>query len=238
MSSIFSFKQFNVNQLNASFKVGTDALILGALIKNDKAKQALDIGTGTGVISLMVAQTHPDASIDSIELDNVNSQLAKHNFSSSSFSNRLSVIEHDFLTFSFNKKYDLIFSNPPFFLDSLQNENDRITNSRHLSTDKLNRFAQKMVDCLKDDGVIFLIVPVENFSSWFSAFEQQNLFLIQKIDISGKPNHVKRTVTCFSKQKKELIESKLTIRDSAGKYTNEYIALTKDFHSVDLTTLQ
>ena len=108
MSSIFRFKHFVINQENASLKVGTDAMILGAFCLNQTAKMALDVGTGTGVLSLMVAQTHPELIIDALDIDYQNCTLAKHNVANSQFSERINVVCQDIFDFNPIKKYDLI----------------------------------------------------------------------------------------------------------------------------------
>jgi len=229
LSTVFSFKQFNVEQQGASFKIGTDALVLGSIIFSFNSKNALDIGTGTGVISLMVAQNHPSIFIDAIEMDNHNCTLARQNFSDSVFSDQLNVIENDFLNYTFTKKFDLIFSNPPYFLESLANSDIREANSRHLSRISLKKFALKIVDCLDPGGLVYLIFPSVNFQMWLDVFLDNQLFLVDRIDISGKPDQIIRIIAVFSTENSEPKRSKLTIRNAQGTYTDEYIQLTKEF---------
>jgi tRNA1Val (adenine37-N6)-methyltransferase len=236
LSTVFTFKKFKVEQQGASFKIGTDALLLGSIIFSCNAKTALDVGTGTGVISLMVAQNHPNTFIDAIEIDNHNCSLAKLNFSESIFSDRLNVIENDFLNYTFSKKFDLIFSNPPFFIDSLENNDRREANSRHLSRVDLKFFVEKIVESLSDKGLVYLIFPSLNFQMWLDVFLNKKLFLVERIDVLGKPNQIIRTIAAFSTENSTAKQSKLTIRNLNGTYTDEYIQLTKDFHSVNLSS--
>ncbi len=235
MSTVFTFKKFKVEQQGASFKIGTDALVLGSFICSSNAKTALDIGAGTGVISLMVAQTHPTIFIDAIEVDQQNCALAHHNFTESNFSDRLSIVESDFLNYSFDKKFDLIFSNPPYFIDSLENNDRRQANSRHLSRNDLKKFVEKIVECISNKGLVYLIFPAINFQMWLDNFLENQLFLVERIDVLGKPNQIIRTIAVFSTENSLTKRHKLTIRNLDGTYTDEYIQLTKDFHSVNLS---
>ena len=111
--STFYFKEFKINQKDASMKVGTDAMVLGALIDSKQKQKGLDIGTGTGVLSLMVAQKNKYLAIDAIDIDKDNISIAKENFENSKFENTFETINKDFLNFKSSIKYDLIFSNPP-----------------------------------------------------------------------------------------------------------------------------
>ena len=236
MSTVFTFKKFKVEQQGASFKIGTDALVLGSFIYSSNAKTALDIGAGTGVISLMVAQNHPNTFIDAIEIDNHNCSLARLNFSESNFSDRLSVVENDFLNYTFSKKFDLIFSNPPYFVDSLENNDLREANSRHLSRNHLKNFVEKIVESISAKGLVYLIFPAINFQMWLDVFLDNQLFLVERIDVLGKPNQIIRTIAVFSTENSASKRSELTIRNLNGTYTDEYIQLTKDFHSVNLSS--
>ena len=236
MATIFSFKQFQVEQEGASFKIGTDAMILGSLITFNKAKSALDIGSGTGVLSLMVAQKHPDLFIDAIDIDDVNCHLMEVNFSKSPFAYRLRVIKHDFITFHFQRKYDLIFTNPPYFLGSLENNELRQASSRHITVSTMRDFVKKFSVCLEIGGLVYIILPAENFSQWENVFKENQMFLNEQIEIEGKPSQLIRIIAVFSTESKELTQDKLIIRNEKGLYSNEYIDLTKEFHAHELTS--
>ena len=236
MSTIFSFKQFQVEQEGASFKIGTDAMILGSLITFDKAKSALDIGSGTGVLALMVAQKHPDLFIDAIDIDDVNCHLMEVNFSKSPFAYRLRVIKHDFITFHFQRKYDLIFTNPPYFLGSLENNELRQASSRHFTISTMRDFVKKITVCLEIGGLVYIILPAENFSQWENVFKENEMFLDEIIEVEGKLNQLIRIIAVFSTESKELKKNKLIIRNEKGLYSKEYIDLTKDFHANELTS--
>ena len=233
MSDYFYFKEFSISQKGASLKVGTDAMLLGSFIKEQKAKRVLDIGTGTGVIALMFAQRHPHSKIEAIELDEINAELAELNFKQSPFNKQIQLLRGDFFDFQFTSKFDLIFSNPPFFIDSLDSEDSRKSNSRHFSKDHLKNFISIVVDLLREEGVFYLIIPFENAEIWYHTI-QYHLFIHDEIIVFGKPEKAKRIILKCSRNKKDKAKSSFIIRNSEGNYTNEYVKLTKDFHGVPI----
>ena len=117
--SVFRFKYFEVQQENASMKVGSDAMILGALTEVESQLNILDIGTGTGVLSLMLMQKSENSTITAIDIDEKNVQIAKNNFMSSDWSSQMNSFYIDLFKYQTDLKHDLIITNPPFFLDSL-----------------------------------------------------------------------------------------------------------------------
>jgi len=157
--SVFKFKEFDLYQDGASLKVGTDAMVLGSFCKNPMAKFGLDIGTGTGVLSLMVAQTHPKLTIDAVEIDYHNCTLAKLNIEKSIFSTQINVLQEDIFIFSPIHKYDFIFSNPPFHIQSLKSEEQRNANAKHFSDHEFSLFVVKLSSLLTNDGKLFMILP-------------------------------------------------------------------------------
>ena len=238
MSSIFKFKQFDINQDKASLKVGTDAMIFGSLVNFENAKSALDVGTGTGVLALMVAQSHPNLCVDAVEIDPLNCHLAQENFSHSKFVTRLNLIQGDFFKYSFNKKYDLIFSNPPYYINAQKATEVRKADAKHFSEIELDYFVRKSSKLLSDFGQLALIIPSNDFQKWHLNFIAQNLFLIQKISVFGKPNQLKRFVLAYSKTSNILKENSICIRNESGEYTHEYIELTNKYHGTDLSQVQ
>ena len=143
-NSFFEFKQFRINQENCAMKVGTDGVLLGAWTPiPPTATHILDIGTGSGLLALMVAQrTHSHAHIDAVEIDPTAAQQAKENFMMSPWTQQLHVIHSDFQSFEKNtlQKYDVILSNPPYFRNSLQTPNTERTMARHSSTLSLDEW--------------------------------------------------------------------------------------------------
>ena len=129
--SNFRFKQFEITQNDNAMKVGTDAMVLGSFVNSHGRKKGLDVGSGTGVLSLMIAQNNSDISIDAVELDALSAAEGELNFKNSPWPERLKTHHCDFLEYETEEKYDLIVSNPPYYQTTLVNNDDRKANARH-----------------------------------------------------------------------------------------------------------
>lgn len=235
--STFQFKYFSVSQVDTTMKVGTDAMLLGSLVSYSyQDKNILDIGTGTGVIALMLAQRFESAHISGLEIDEKASKEANQNFQNSKWKNRLSVINEDFLVVEFDEKFDLIVSNPPYYENSLLSENERTSRAKHAEFLPANLLLNKLRDILAENGSFWVIIPSENVTSWIESAERKGLFLNVSVSIVGKEGQVeKRRILSFSRMKTEVISSSLIVRDRNGKYTKSYIQVTKEFHDRDLS---
>jgi tRNA1Val (adenine37-N6)-methyltransferase len=232
--SKFHFKEFSIVQDVSAMKVGTDAMVLGALIDSCGKERCLDIGTGTGVISLMIAQRNPKIQIEAIEIDFDSAKEAKINFQNSDWSEQLNVIHVDFKEFNSEQQYDLIVSNPPYFENGILNESTRKANTRHEESLPLTDLFQKVAALLTLKGHFWLILPYETSSKWKKSAKELNLYCEQEITVFGKPNVPKRTVFCFSRTGVECTPSFLVIRNEDNMYTEQYKQLTIDFHGVVL----
>jgi tRNA1Val (adenine37-N6)-methyltransferase len=215
-------------------KVGTDAMVLGSFCSFPEAKTALDVGTGTGVLSLMVAQTHPNLVIDALDVDAQNCHLAKYNSENSPFARQINVLHEDIFNFYPNKKYDLIFSNPPFHLDSLKNDTERISTAKHFQNEEIDSFIQKLSELLTDNGKIIMIFSCDGLYELMNSFTNHKLYINEIVSIYGKPKSKKRVVIACSKVSSILLEKDFLIRDIAGNYSKEYIEKTKEFHGKTL----
>ena len=162
---VFRFKQFSVRNDKSAMKVGTDGVLLGAWADVKAANSVLDIGTGTGLVALMMAQ-RCNANIDAIEIDADAFAEATLNFNESPWAERMKVIHDDFITFSkdCDLRYDVIVSNPPYFIDSLVCQEEKRKNARHTSSLSYENLIECAVKLLNDNGFICLITPsdVEN----------------------------------------------------------------------------
>ena len=216
-------------------KVGTDAMILGSLIPEGKYVNALDVGTGTGVLALMTAQKNPKLSITAIDIDAANVALASENFKNSLWSKNLTVKKENFFFFKTNQMFDLIFSNPPFYLTDLGTSSSRKLSSKHLSSDFLDGFFKKSTSMLSNKGVFWLILPSIYFDEWISVARGYGLEICSLVNVYGKESSCNRIVVELKKNKtKKGKESSLIIRDKTGGYTDQYKMLTKEFHGVSL----
>lgn len=228
--STFKFKHFTITQDVAAVKVGTDAMLLGAFTDVSTANKVLEIGTGTGVISLMLAQKKPILLITALEIDLETAREAAYNVASSSYSEQITVCNHDFLTYSFTEQVDLIVTNPPYFECGLFPEDPKHQIAKHIDRDKMDAWFYKMSTILDNLGLCWMILPFDSFNTWIELGNKYGLFVQQQINLYAKPSVCKRVILCFSKILKNILQSDFLIREVNGDYTVQYIELTKDFH--------
>jgi tRNA1Val (adenine37-N6)-methyltransferase len=234
-SSIFAFKYFNVSQEKSALKVGADAMILGALVDTSNSRDALDIGAGTGVLSLMLAQQNENLFVDAVEIDKDNVADCQVNFSNSPWSKRLRLIHTDVTAFVPSAQYDLIISNPPFYSNSLPNTDLRMARAKHEAFLPITTLIGWMAKNVKSDGSCWLIWPFDTLETLTSVLHENQFNLYSKYTIYSKPNRPSRVVVQFGLSPKKINLKELTLRDEVGEYTSAYIELTKNFHAVDLS---
>jgi tRNA1Val (adenine37-N6)-methyltransferase len=209
---MFHFKHFSIQQENSALKVGTDAMLLGAFVSSENAKSCLDIGAGTGVISLMLAQKNPTLEVTAIEID------------------AASVID----CWPTEQQFDLIVSNPPFYQNSLLSNNALKAQSKHAVFLPFDQLFEKVTRLLVENGVFWMIIPIEDLHFVCQLALLNNLFCCQQIIIEAKPGKNVRAILAFRKNEQHLIVQTICIRAENGNYTSQYIELTKEFHSKNL----
>ncbi|MBK7131520.1 MAG: methyltransferase [Bacteroidales bacterium] len=231
-NSHFTFKEFTIFQEKAAFKVGTDGVLLGAVADAINRKYILDIGTGTGLITIMLAQRCA-AEIVSIEPDYESFLQAEENIAKCKWRSRIKLINCDLQSFNpEERKFDLIVSNPPFFSDSLKNPDPRKSSARHndslSSADLLNGVAK----LLNDGGIFQLIMPYVEGTIFIAEAQQYGLYCNKILKIKPLPtSDVRRLIMTFSRERLKLTEKILTIeRGERHEFTDDYKALTKDFY--------
>jgi tRNA1Val (adenine37-N6)-methyltransferase len=233
-NSTFEFKQFKIKQDRCAMKVGTDAVLLGAWADVSKAEYILDIGTGTGIIALMMAQ-RCNAEIDAIDIDKESTEQARLNALESKFKDRIEIVHTSFQHYYSNttKKYDLIVSNPPYFIDSLKNPGESRSTARHSETLPFNNLLKGVKQLLSSEGKFCLILPKNEGLIFRKMAEESGFFLthLLKVRTAAGKEIEKRHLMQFELFSKELSESTLQI-EKGGRhdFTEEYIALTKDFY--------
>lgn len=160
-NNYFQFKQFTIQQSRAAMKVGTDAALLGTLAEG--GKRILDIGAGTGIISLMMAQRFPHATVDAVEIDDDAFLDAQDNFNASPFASRLTLYHAAFQDYvrTTEDRYDCIVSNPPYFDESLENPDEGRTKARHTSSLSFHDLIGGAYRLLDDGGVFSVCIPPE-----------------------------------------------------------------------------
>ncbi|MDB5127199.1 methyltransferase [Mucilaginibacter sp.] len=233
---IFKFKQFDVNQSGCAMKINTDGVLLGALAEANNPQSIVDIGTGTGVIALMLAQRFAVARIDGIEIDEAAAETANRNFKNSSFQHRVYAHFNTFEGFFDShkgNKYDLIVSNPPFFLDSLTSANDKKNLARH--TD--GSFFKKLLRCtneyLTDTGSCQLILPLATAALIKDLLPKYQLHLQKIISIrSFADSAPHREIITFGKEQKGILEEEFVIYDEPKIYSLEYQVALADFLTI------
>ena len=234
--SLFRFKHFSIRQENSALKVGTDSMLLGSLVNTDSASYILDVGTGCGVLSLMLAQRFPNAFLSALEIDNDSCIDAQFNFTESTWSDRIELIHQDIFNFSSSLKYDLIISNPPFHFEEVKSENSRKNKAKRWTKSEFQQFYAKCTQLSHFQSDLYLIVPYlwqDEHLSMATSFGWQ---AHQKIIIhSSIEKQNSRVVINFKRQiVNDCMLSEITIRNVDGTYTDDYIALTKEFHGVAL----
>lgn len=234
MTRPFRFKQFTVSQNRAPMKVGTDGVLLGAWAGTQPPRHILDIGTGTGLIALMLAQRFPEASVTAIEPNTDAFLDATANFENSPFAERLILKNMVLADFGSAGIFDLIVSNPPFFSNSLASENDGRNEARHtdsLSPDDLAKASQ----LLSDGGTMAVIYPSAAYSTFIAAMNEFGYFETRRMSVKPTPEKTShRILGEFAKESEKHEQSELIIEKyGRHQYSEEYIELTQDFYLFD-----
>ena len=215
-------------------KIGTDGVLLGAVasLKN-RPTSILDIGAGTGVIALMLAQRSEAETIDAVELDNQAYEQCVENFEASEWADRLFCYHASFQEFyeEMDETYDCIVSNPPFFEENVSSTSiarDNARQNRALPFEELIKGVGKL---LAINGVFVLIVPTNQEKKVLDLADQHQLWPFEILRVKGNPNvPPKRSIVQFSHAKVSVLEEELTIEIERHQFTREYIQLTKDFY--------
>jgi tRNA1Val (adenine37-N6)-methyltransferase len=235
VSKNFEFKYFTVNQERSALKVGTDSMLLGALLDADTPKRCLDLGAGSGVLSLMTCQQYPNISVDAIEIDLPSHQDCKENFGNSAWSENLNAILGDYLAYSFMGSYDLIVSNPPFYFEYSDKINKVNSRTKHISKALFIEFFTCAQRLLSGEGRFWLILPYGHLDLITKCAEQYGLYIYSMTTIHAKPSKPNsRIVICLSKKETTPRKQALTVRNDDNTYTKRYINLTKEFHGKQL----
>jgi len=223
---MFYFKQFNVDQTGCAMKINTDGVLLGAMASAEEPKTVLDIGTGTGVIALMLAQKFKSASVDAVELDESAAKTAGVNFQNSAFKDRLEIYASSIKVFFDNhpdRKYNLVVSNPPFYLNSLESPKDKISLAKHTDIDFFENLMRGVSSHLSDSGNCWLIYPFQKQKLINDLVTTNALFLQKRINIhSFAHSEPHRQIACFGKEEMLLEEHQFIIYDAVGVYSALY----------------
>jgi len=231
-NNYFRFKQFTIYQDKCSFKVGTDGVLLGACADVTNSRRILDIGTGTGLIAIMLAQ-RSEAEIIAIEPDNGSYQQAAGNTSSSKWQDRIKVLNtslQDYYPGSL--KFDLIVTNPPYFRESLKNPEPGKAISRHNDTLSGHDLLEGVARLMAEDGILQVIMSYAEGTVFIAEAQEYGLYCNNILKIRPLPtSEIRRLIMTFSGKRSDVKEKFLTIEyGKRHEFTEEYKNLTKDFY--------
>lgn len=232
-NNYFRFKQFLINQERAAMKVGTDGVLLGAWANVTGVSKVLDIGAGTGLIALMMAQ-RTKAKITGIEIEKNAAEEATGNVSGSPWKNRVKIQNISFQDFvnSCSEFFDLVISNPPFFTKSRKPESAHLAAAKHDDLLPLPFLVQNVGKLLSENGRFAVIIPAGAVNDFLKNAENAGLFLIRETAV--RPNNLKkvhRYLMEFSKKESEPKKDNLNIHtDDGTDFTESYKMMTRDFY--------
>jgi tRNA1Val (adenine37-N6)-methyltransferase len=238
-NSYFKFKQFTIHQEKCAMKVCTDACLFGALVANSifsitqtkGTLLCLDIGTGTGLLSLMTAQKSSEIKIDAIEIDAPAALQASENIAATPWKNNIQVYHEDIISFVPGKQYDCIFSNPPFFEDDLQSGDEAKNNARHNVALTLLQLLQVVDRYVTIDGFFAVLLPYHRLDYFKDASKRTGLYLNRQILVKQTIKHkFFRAILFFSRKETEIQFSEIIIKDPAHNYTPGFSAALQDYY--------
>lgn len=233
-SSIFKFKQFEIDQNGCTMKVGTDGVLLGAWADVQDAKEILDIGAGTGVIAIMLAQRKSDATVDAVEIDALACQTAQQNMTNSPFSNRLNCFEKPIQDYAktTRKEYDLIVCNPPFFTGGTLSAQTSRNDVRHTIKLPNGELLSSVRRLLKKDGKFCVILPFLEGLRFKELAQNYNFYCSKVTQVKPKKEKsVERLLLQFEKISKPETSDELIIQfEKRNDFTPDYIKLTREFY--------
>ena len=234
---MFKFKQFTISQERAAMKVGTDGVLLGAwapLINNPF--NILDIGAGTGLIALMLAQRATAQQIDAIEIDEAAYEECVDNFENSPWGDRVFCYHADLEEFTDElfeeeEEYDLIVSNPPFYSENYSSGNEQRDQARFQEALPFDMLIECSQALLSDNGIFAVIIPYKEETNFIDLCESVNLFPLKITRVRGNSNaEIKRSLLAFTRIKQEPLVDELIIETDRHIYTEKYKELTQDFY--------
>lgn len=241
MSKPFQFKQFTVNQDRCAMKIGTDGVLLGAWTSIANIPfSVLDIGAGTGVLSLMIAQRSDAETIEAIEIDDDAFEQCSENFENSDWADRLFCYHASLLEFvedlsadkaGIEDKYDLIICNPPFYTEDYKTDSKARDLARFNDAMPFEHLIYAVVNLLSDTGLFAVVIPYKAEDNFVNLTSKVGLYPKRILRVKGHPNsEIKRSLLEFSFEETEIETSELVIESARHQYTEAYINLTQEFY--------
>jgi tRNA1Val (adenine37-N6)-methyltransferase len=233
-NNYFQFKQFTIQQDRAAMKVCTDACLFGAYMANElqllPVNNILDIGTGTGLLSLLLAQK-TTATIDAVEIDIAAFEQTRKNVAKSPWKEKLNIYNADIIKYETSKKYDHIISNPPFFEDDLRSADEKKNFAKHDSSLTLENLLAAIDHHLSADGSFSVLLPFHRAGYFEEAAAKLNFHPAKKMSVKQTPKHnYFRSILIFSRKPIVTKQEEITIKNEEGNYSAEFIKLLKDYY--------
>ncbi|QSE99131.1 tRNA1(Val) (adenine(37)-N6)-methyltransferase [Fulvivirga lutea] len=228
---IFQFKQFSVSHKNSTMRVGTDAVVLGSWVDVTDQSNILEVGTGCGIIALMIAQRNAKATIDAIDIDDGSVEEALSNFKNSVWSDRLTAKKCSFQHFEPAKKYDHIVSNPPFFGSGTKSPISKRHNARHTNTLTFEELVKRSKELLSAKGNLSIIIPHEALTEMCKIIDEQHLAIQKQLNFKAKEaTKIERVLLTIGRDITTLEENTMYQYNTDGTWSEEYKNLTKDYY--------
>ncbi|AMG31071.1 SAM-dependent methyltransferase [Grimontia hollisae] len=231
MGKGFRFKHFTVEDQDCGMPVSTDGVLLGAWAEAKDGHTILDIGTGTGLLALMMAQRFPTARITALDIDAHAAETARFNAEQSAWHDRIDVHHQDICTWESSAQFDTIVCNPPYFTTGEQANDARRAKARHTNTLSHDTLLNVIKARLSLHGEAHLILPSVEGENLITKAQTHQLFCCRKVRV--KPTErkpVSRLLITLSKNRPADVEEKTLVIQGMARYTDEFIALTKDFY--------
>lgn len=241
-NSFFTFKQFTVQQDRSAMKVTTDGCLFAAWVaerlctqsherKVDVAHHLLDVGTGTGLCSLMLAQK-TEASITAIEIDDNACTQARENVAASAWKDRIDVIHGDVRQLDLTNQYDTIVCNPPFYERELHSPDIKRNLAHHGSELSLTELLEVIRSGLKPSGVFYLLLPIKRQAACEELLHAMGLYIQKRVLVKQTVahEHFRVMIEGRGEQVAEMTTSELSIKNKDNEYTDEFTALLKDYY--------
>lgn len=231
--STFRFKQFTVRHIQSTMKVGTDSVLLGSWTAQDiQPKRMMDVGTGSGILALMMAQRFPEAEIVGVDIHAPSIEDFQWNIDQFPLPHQLKAQHQDFLEFSLESKIDFIISNPPYFSEALLSDSDdknRVRHQIHLTMEKLVQHAKNL---LSENGILSLILPTKEMLETIEIAREHSLYpqRICNISSSADQKPIRMMVEFSGVASFSPEEDLLIIYEADRSYTEDYKRLTRDFY--------
>lgn len=229
---LFRFQQFSMTDEHCGMRIGTDAVLLGAwAAAGSGVRHIADIGTGCGIIALMLAQRAPQADVDAVECEPGACADARDNFEASPWSERLRLHQCSFAEAGWRRPFDLVVSNPPFFTETLQSPSLRRAGARHAGSLCFRTLAEACADVLADDGRLAVVLPSAQDADTLLCAELNRLYALRHCVVRNRAaDEPVRSLWEFGRKPAACMEEELTIRADDNSFSQQYCGLTADFH--------